>query len=71
MLTLGSPTQRSLLETADWYCHLWPDQQIADGATTLLFLEGNHTMVAHIVRLSLEFTKAHLAIETSDSPDQG
>ena len=54
-----------LLQTTDWYRHLSEPRGEGDYAALQLLLEECRTIGAQIVRFSLEFAKADVAIETT------
>lgn len=51
-----------LTQTIDWYRHLPAEQQVAEDATDLLFLDENRPIAGQIVQLSLDFGKAAAAL---------
>lgn len=51
-----------LIQSIDWYRHVYSEQQIANKAADLLFLDDNQPIAVQIVRLSFEFAKADAAL---------
>jgi len=51
-----------LLQSVDWYRHMYAGRQIANDLTDLLFLDDDQPIEAQIVRLSFEFAKADAAL---------
>jgi hypothetical protein len=60
-----------LLKSADWYRHVYAEQQVADGPAGLIFLDDNRAIELQIVKLSFEFAKADATLATATSPHDG
>src|SRR5260221_2206500 len=58
-----------LLQSVDWYRHVYTERQVASGPGDLVFLNDNQAIESQIVRLSFEFAKADEALaKTPTSP---
>ena len=51
-----------LLQSVDWYRHVYTERQVASSPDDLMFVDGNQVIQAQIVRLSFEFAKADAAL---------
>src|SRR6185503_5765703 len=56
-----------LLQSVNWYRHVYAERQVASDAADLLFLHSNQAIEAQIVKLSFEFAKADAALVTTAS----
>jgi hypothetical protein len=54
-----------LLESVNWYRHVYTERQIANEPTDLMFLDDNQAIERQIVKLSFEFAKADGTLETN------
>ena len=54
-----------LLQTVNWYRHVYAEQQVANGPAGLIFLDDNRAIELQIVKLSFEFAKADATLETT------
>jgi len=61
-----------LLQSVNWYRHVYAEQQVANGPAGLIFLDDNRSIELQIVELSFEFAKADATLETTaPSPHDG
>jgi len=61
-----------LLQSVNWYRHVYAEQQLANGPAGLIFLDDNRAMELQIVNLSFDFAKADATLEsTAPSPHDG
>lgn len=51
-----------LVQSVDWYRHIYVERQVAGDPADMLFLEDNRPIVAQIARLSFEFARADAAM---------
>ena len=54
-----------LLQSVNWYRHVYTERQVANEPADLMFLDDNQAIERQIVKLSFEFAKAHAMLETS------
>jgi len=54
-----------LLESVNWYRHVYAERQVANEPADLMFLDDNQAIERQIVKLSFEFAKADAMLETS------
>jgi hypothetical protein len=54
-----------ILQSVNWYRHVYTEKQVADGTADLMFLDDNQAIERQIVKLSFEFAKADATLETS------
>src|ERR1700723_2156871 len=54
-----------LLQSVNWYRHVYTERQVAHEPTDLMFLDDNQAIERQIVKLSFEFAKAGAVLETS------
>jgi Mechanosensitive ion channel len=54
-----------LLQSANWYRHVYAERQVANEPADLVFLDDNQAIERQIVKLSFEFARADAALETS------
>jgi len=58
-----------LLQSVNWYRHLYAERQVASDPGDLVFLNDNQAIESQIVKLSFEFAKADVAlVKTATSP---
>lgn len=60
-----------LLQSVNWYRHLYAERQVAREPADLMFLDDNQAIERQIVKLSFEFAKADAAVATSATFSQG
>jgi hypothetical protein len=61
-----------LLQSVNWYRHVYAEQQVANEPAGLIFLDDNRAIELQIVKLSFEFAKADATLETTaPSPHDG
>jgi hypothetical protein len=61
-----------LLQSVNWYRHVYAEQQVANGPAGLIFLDDNRGIELQIVKLSFEFAKSDATLETTaPSPHDG
>lgn len=56
-----------LLQSVNWYRHVYAERQVASETDDLLFLNDNQAIEAQIARLSFEFAKVDAALATTAS----
>jgi hypothetical protein len=54
-----------LLQSVNWYRHVYTERQVANEPADLMFLDDNQAIERQIVKLSFEFAKADALLETS------
>jgi hypothetical protein len=54
-----------LLQSVNWYRHVYTERQVANEPTDVMFLDDNQAIERQIVKLSFEFAKADAIVETS------
>jgi hypothetical protein len=54
-----------LLQSVNWYRHVYAERQVANEPTDFMFLDDNQAIERQIVKLSFEFAKADAIVETS------
>jgi hypothetical protein len=59
-----------LLQSVNWYRHVYAERQVANEPTDFMFLDDNQAIERQIVRLSFEFAKADATLETSAGSSQ-
>ena len=58
-----------LLQSVNWYRHVYTERQVASDPADLVFLNDNQAIESQIVELSFEFAKADVALaKTATSP---
>src|SRR6266581_9588079 len=58
-----------LLQSVNWYRHVYTERQVASDPGDLVFLNDNQAIQSQIVKLSFEFAKADAALaKTASSP---
>jgi hypothetical protein len=60
-----------LLQSVNWYRHVYTERQVANVPADLMFLDDNQVIERQIVKLSFEFAKADALLETSTAPSHG
>ena len=54
-----------LLQSVNWYRHVYAERQVANEPADFIFLDDNQAIERQIVKLSFEFAKADVVVETS------
>jgi small-conductance mechanosensitive channel len=54
-----------LLQSVNWYRHVYAERQVANEPGDLMFLDDNQAIERQIVQLSFEFAKADATLQTS------
>jgi hypothetical protein len=54
-----------LLQSVNWYRHVYAERQVANEPADFMFLDNNQAIERKIVKLSFEFAKADAVVETS------
>jgi small-conductance mechanosensitive channel len=54
-----------LLQSVNWYRHVYAERQVANEPADFMFLDNNQVIERQIVKLSFEFAKADAMVETS------
>jgi Mechanosensitive ion channel len=57
-----------LIQSVNWYRHVYAERQVANEPTDFMFLDDNQAIERQIVKLSFEFAKADAIVETSAAP---
>jgi hypothetical protein len=60
-----------LLQSGNWYRHVYTERQVANEPTDLVFLDDNQAIERQILKLSFEFAKADAMLETSATISHG
>src|SRR5580700_6737706 len=60
-----------LLQSVNWYRHVYTERQVANEPADLVFLDDDQAIERQIVTLSFEFAKAEAMLETSAAFSQG
>ena len=60
-----------LLQSVNWYRHVYTERQVAHEPADLMFLDDNQAIERQIVKLSFEFAKADAMLETSTASSHG
>src|SRR6202161_1923848 len=60
-----------LLQSVNWYRHVYTERQVANEPADLVFLDDNQVIERQIVKLSFEFAKADAMLETTASFSHG
>ncbi len=60
-----------LLQSVNWYRHVYTERQVANEPADLMFLDDNQAIERQIVKLSFEFAKADAMLETSTAFSHG
>jgi hypothetical protein len=56
-----------LLQSVNWYRHVYTERQVASDPGDLVFLNDNQAIESQIVKLSFEFAKADAALAETAS----
>ncbi len=56
-----------LLQSVNWYRHVYTERQVGSDPGDLVFLNDNQALESQIVKLSFEFAKADAALKTATS----
>src|ERR1700692_3844640 len=60
-----------LLQSVNWYRHVYAERQVAHEPADLMFLDENQVIERQIVKLSFEFAKADALLETNAAFSHG
>jgi small-conductance mechanosensitive channel len=60
-----------LLQSVNWYRHVYAERQVANEPVDFMFLDDNQAIERQIVKLSFEFAKADSVVETSAASSHG
>src|ERR1700678_2416810 len=60
-----------LLQSVNWYRHVYTERQVANEPADLMFLDDNQAIERQIVKLSFEFAKADAMLEASTTSSHG
>jgi small-conductance mechanosensitive channel len=60
-----------LLQSVNWYRHVYTERQVANEPTDLIFLDDNQEIERQIVKLSFEFAKADAKLGTATASSHG
>src|ERR1700684_485125 len=60
-----------LLQSVNWYRHVYTERQVAHEPADLVFLDDNQAIERQTVNLSFEFAKADAMLETSSASSHG
>jgi len=60
-----------LLQSVNWYRHVYAERQVANEPADFMFLDDNQAIERQIVKLSFEFAKADAVVETSAASSRG
>src|SRR6202050_5210849 len=60
-----------LLQSVNWYRHVYTERQVAHEPADLMFLDDNQVIERQIVKLSFEFAKADALLETNAAFSHG
>ncbi len=60
-----------LLQSVSWYRHVYAERQVANEPADFMFLDNNQVFERQIVKLSFEFAKADVAVESSAVSSHG
>jgi hypothetical protein len=60
-----------LLQSVNWYRHVYTERQVANESPDLMFLDDNQAIERQIVKLSFEFAKADATLETNAASSHG
>jgi small-conductance mechanosensitive channel len=55
-----------LLQSVDWYRHVYTERQVASDPGDLVFLNNNQALESQVVKLSFEFAKADAVLAKTD-----
>src|SRR6202050_3609305 len=60
-----------LLQSVNWYRHVYAERQVVNEPADLMFLDDNQAIERQIVKLSFEFAKAEAMLGTSTASSHG
>src|SRR5579859_5257345 len=60
-----------LLQSVNWYRHVYTERQVANEPTDLMFLDDNQAIERQIVKLSFEFARADATLGTATASSHG
>jgi hypothetical protein len=60
-----------LIQSVNWYRHVYAERQVANEPADLVFLDDNQAIERQIVKLSFEFAKAEATLETGTASSHG
>ncbi len=60
-----------LLQSVNWYRHVYAERQVANEPADFMFLDDNQAIERQIVKLSFEFAKADAMLVTSAASSHG
>jgi hypothetical protein len=60
-----------LLQSVNWYRHVYTERQVANETADLMFLDDNQAIERQIVKLSFEFAKANASLEMNAASLRG
>ena len=60
-----------LLQSVNWYRHVYAERQVANEPADFMFLDDNQAIERQIVKLSFEFAKADVVVGTSAASPHG
>ncbi|MCU1301823.1 MAG: MscS family mechanosensitive ion channel [Candidatus Sulfotelmatobacter sp.] len=60
-----------LLQSVNWYRHMYAERQVANEPADFMFLDDNQAIERQIVKLSFEFAKADVVVGTSAASPHG
>jgi Mechanosensitive ion channel len=60
-----------LIQSVNWYRHVYAERQVANEPTDFMFLDDNQAIEQQIVKLSFEFAKADAMVQTSAVSSHG
>jgi hypothetical protein len=60
-----------LLQSVNWYRHVYTERQVANEPADLIFLDDNQAIERQIVKLSFEFAKADASLQTGTTSLHG
>jgi hypothetical protein len=60
-----------LIQSVNWYRHVYAERQVANEPTDFMFLDDNQAIEQQIVKLSFEFAKADAMVETTAVSSHG
>ena len=60
-----------LLQSVNWYRHVYAERQVANEPADFMFLDDNQAIERQIVKLSFEFAKADAVVEASGASSHG
>ena len=60
-----------LLQSVNWYRHVYAERQVANEPTDFMFLDDNQAIERQIVKLSFDFSKADAVVQKSAASSHG